>query len=445
MCQREYPAGATSCTEDGVPLVAMVTDAHGRSEELVGKIIEGRYKIERVIGKGGMGTVYACRHVVVGKVAAMKVLKAGGDRSDGTLQRFVREAKTANLLHSRHIVEVSDFGQLPNGAFFVVMELLEGQDLAHAMRGGLDRKSLVHIFTQVAETLQIAHDHGIVHRDLKPDNVFLVDDAGDPLFVKLLDFGIAKILHGEANSALTETGVVLGTPYYMSPEQARADALDHRSDIYSLGVMMYRAFTGRLPFVADSTMGVLTRHITEAPKPPSEIGDVDQGTEQMILTCLAKKPEYRFQSMREVADALRLVPLDPVPAIREQTTVYDGPRPRRAAGPSGAYTPALGPYTAQPSGAHPRTSGAPAYTPQPSGPHAPCPSQRPGPYTPQPSGPARRSPAAPSPQVSGAYAGHAERLRSARRVRPANAVGRARAPAMGRWSACPGRRQHRAP
>ncbi len=363
MCQREYPASAANCADDGVPLVAMVTDVHGRAEELVGQIVEGRYKIERIIGKGGMGTVYACRHVVVGKVAAMKVLKAGVERSDGVLQRFVREAQTANLLKSRHIVEVSDFGQLPTGAFFVVMELLEGQDLARGMRNGLGKPQLVHVFLQVAETLQLAHDKGIVHRDLKPDNVFLVNDAGDPLFVKLLDFGIAKILHGDGNAGLTETGVILGTPYYMSPEQARAEAIDHRSDIYALGVMMYRAFTGRLPFMADSTMGVLTRHITETPQPPSEIGNVDPITERMILRCLAKKPEYRFQSMREVAEALRTVPLGAVPALREQSTVYDGPRPAPPA-PSGAYAQVpSGAYAQAPSGAHPQMSGGYAAAP----------------------------------------------------------------------------------
>ncbi len=376
VCQREYPAGATNCAADGVPLVAMVTDVYTRAEDLVGQIIEGRYKIERIIGKGGMGVVYACRHVVVGKIAAMKVLKAGVERSDGVLQRFVREAQTANLLKSRHIVEVSDFGQLPSGAFFVVMELLEGQDLAQAMRGTvvtmggaqgppqtplanpaparppLNKAQLVHVFIQVAETLQLAHDQGIVHRDLKPDNVFLVNDSGDPLFVKLLDFGIAKILHGEGSGGLTETGVILGTPYYMSPEQARAEPIDHRTDIYALGVMMYRAFTGRLPFVADSTMGVLTRHITETPQPPSDIATVNQVTERLILRCLAKKPEYRFQSMRELSVALRSVPLEPVPAIREQSTVFEGPRAAPPA-PSGAYPPASsGPYAA-PSGAYP--------------------------------------------------------------------------------------------
>jgi serine/threonine-protein kinase len=377
VCHREFAPGVTHCSDDGVPLVALATDAGMRPEDLIGKVVEGRYKIERIIGKGGMGTVYACRHVVVGKIAAMKVLKTGVERSDGVLQRFVREAQTANLLRSRHIVEVSDFGQLPSGAFFVVMELLEGEDLARKMRRGLSRAELVHVFTQVAETLQIAHDKGVVHRDLKPDNVFLVNEAGDPLFVKLLDFGIAKILHGDSPGALTETGVILGTPYYMSPEQARAEAVDHRSDVYSLGVMMYRAFTGRLPFLADSTMGVLTRHITEDPKPPSHLGAVDQATERMILRCMAKRREDRFQSMAELAQTLKLLPVQPVSAIREHTTVNElplgiSPPSGAHAAPSGAYVPA----GAQPSGAY-----APVQTP--SGPYAPVAPQTPsGPYAP---------------------------------------------------------------
>ena len=369
VCRRDYGSGDTHCADDGVPLVGLDTSAHMRPEELVGKIVEGRYKIERIIGKGGMGTVYACRHVVVGKVAAMKVLRVGVENGDGVLQRFVREAQTANILRSRHIVEVSDFGQLPNGAFFVVMELLEGQDLAAAMRKGLGRRELVHVFCQVSETLQLAHDKGIVHRDLKPDNVFLVQDGGDPLFVKLLDFGIAKIVHGESNGGLTETGVILGTPYYMSPEQARADMVDHRSDIYSLGVMMYRAFTGKLPFVADSTMGVLTRHITEDPQPPSKLAPMDPATERLILRCMAKRQGDRFQSMREVADALRQIPTGAVPHAIEPVTVLERAAQPAAypapTGPHAAYAAQQAAYAAQvgqPSGAYPQ-AGAPLAAP----------------------------------------------------------------------------------
>ncbi len=342
VCQREYPQSVSHCDDDGVALVALTTGMMSfRAEELVGQTVEGRYKVERIIGKGGMGTVYACRHVVVGKTLAMKVLRVGADKSEDVLQRFVREAQMANLVRSRHIIEITDFGQLQNGAFFVVMELLEGFDLSNAMRERkLDRAQMIHVFAQIASTLQLAHDKGIVHRDLKPDNVFLVNESGDPLFVKLLDFGIAKIVHGDGanKQGLTETGVILGTPYYMSPEQARAEQIDHRSDIYSLGVMMYRAFTGKLPFMADSTMGVLTRHITDAPEPPSKL-NVDPLTERLILRCMEKRRDDRFQNMSEVVEALNALPKGAVPAGREEPTVYDRGRASStgAANVSGAH------------------------------------------------------------------------------------------------------------
>src|SRR5512132_405629 len=407
VCSREFAPALTHCPEDGVALVALSTGAGARPEDLVGQIVEGRYRVERIVGKGGMGTVYAVRHVVVGKVAAMKVLKPGVERSEGVLQRFVREAQTANLVKSRHIVEITDFGQLTNGLFYVVMELLEGEDLTRAMKPGkLGRADLIHIFVQVAEALALAHEKGIVHRDLKPDNVFLVEESGDPRFVKLLDFGIAKVMQGDSVAAgLTETGVILGTPYYMSPEQARAEVVDHRSDIYALGVMMYRAFTGRLPFVADSTMGVLTRHLTEIPELPSRLSNVDPSTERMIMRCMEKRRDARFQSMTEVAAALRSILLGSAPSpMREDTTVdargrgiasgsatgslpgsvepsYSGPQVLSqaippAAASSGAYRPSGPP--GYPSGAYPSApAAAPSYpgSPQMSSPPGGWPAQ----------------------------------------------------------------------
>jgi serine/threonine protein kinase len=403
VCSNEFAPALTHCPNDGVGLVALNTGAGARPEDLVGQIVEGRYKVERIVGKGGMGTVYAVRHIVVGKVAAMKVLKSGVERAEGVLQRFVREAQTANLVKSRHIVEITDFGQLTNGLFYVVMELLEGEDLTRAMKSGkLARADLVHIFLQVAEALALAHEKGIVHRDLKPDNVFLVNEGGDPRFVKLLDFGIAKVMQGDSVAAgLTETGVILGTPYYMSPEQARAEVVDHRSDIYALGVMMYRAFTGRLPFVADSTMGVLTRHLTETPELPSRLSNVEPTTERMIMRCMEKRREARFQSMAEVADALRSIPLETARPIREDTTVdargraipagyvpgssepsYSGPQVLSQAlapaqGASGAYRPSGAPV--YPSGAYPLAPGVtpPSYpgSPQSSSPASGWPTQ----------------------------------------------------------------------
>lgn len=334
-CSREYPNEHTVCRDDGVALVHLDTGSTGRSQDLIGQIVDGRYRIERVVGRGGMGTVYACRHVVVGKSFAMKVLRSGIERSEEILQRFIREAQAANAVRSRHICEMSDFGQLPGGAFYVVMELLDGESLTRALREKrLDRAAIKHVFIQIAETLDRAHRAGIIHRDLKPDNVVLVEDEGDPHFVKLVDFGIAKMMQSKASN-LTETGVILGTPYYMSPEQARGELLDHRSDIYALGVMMYRAFTGRLPFVADTAMGVLTRHLTEKPELPSRLAEMDTALERLILRCLEKKPIDRFQSMADVAHALRSVSDAPRrraeanPTIDERTGGLSSPIPRK--------------------------------------------------------------------------------------------------------------------
>ena len=319
-CSQEYDNEHESCPQDGVPLVHLDTGTTDRAQDLIGQVVDGRYRVERIVGRGGMGTVYACRHVVVGKAFAMKVLRSGIERSEEILQRFIREAQAANAVHSRHICEMTDFGQLPNGAFYIIMELLQGMSFTRALRENrLQRKDIKDIFIQIAETLDQTHRANIIHRDLKPDNVVLENKHTGGYFVKLVDFGIAKILETNASN-LTETGVILGTPYYMSPEQARGDPLDARSDIYALGVMMYRAFAGRLPFVADTAMGVLTRHLTQKPELPSRLADMELTLERLILRCLEKKPVDRFQSMADVADALRTI-ADEVVRPRNHPTI----------------------------------------------------------------------------------------------------------------------------
>ncbi|MDC0746602.1 serine/threonine-protein kinase [Polyangium mundeleinium] len=327
-CSREYPDARSHCQDDGIKLVSLDKTAALRAEQLVGQLVDGRYRIERVLGHGGMGTIYACRHVVVGKAFAMKVLRPPrSGQNEGVLARFIREAQTANALKSRHIIETTDFGQLADGPFYVVMELLEGFDLARAMRESrLGPAQLLHVFIQIADTLELVHAHGIVHRDLKPDNVFLVQENGDPLFVKLLDFGIAKVLHS-GSSELTEEGMILGTPHYMAPEQARSESVDHRADVYSLGVMMYRAFTGRLPFTAESTIGVITRHAMEAPEPPSRFCAMDGLLEALILRCMAKRPEERPQRMAEVSRDLRAL------AMKSSGQGWPVPNPSNAPAP----------------------------------------------------------------------------------------------------------------
>jgi serine/threonine protein kinase len=316
VCTRAFSGQEARCPDDGVALVTLETGNASAMGDLTGQVVDGRYKIEGVIGRGGMGMVYACRHVVVGKHLAMKVLKPGLERSEDVLARFIREAQAANAVRSPHIAESSDFGQLPSGHFFVVMELLEGMSLAAALKArALTRDQLLFVFSQMADTLAQTHEAGIVHRDLKPDNVYLVRDPNQPehapdgsptqpLFVKLLDFGVAKLMNAD-DSNLTQSGVILGTPYYMAPEQARGQAIDHRADIYSLGVMMYHAFTGRLPFIADSAVAVLTAHAIDEPVPPSAVSTIDPGIEQLILRSMAKAPAGRPASMREVGETLR--------------------------------------------------------------------------------------------------------------------------------------------
>jgi eukaryotic-like serine/threonine-protein kinase len=315
VCARSFAAEESSCPEHGVSLVSLDSKAQGRLEDLTGTVIDGRYRVEQIIGRGGMGSVYAGRHIVVGKRVALKVLRPGLERSEDVLSRFVREAQAANSVKSPHIAEVFDFGQLPSGHFYAAMELLEGKSLAEAMRARLlTRDQLLYVFTQLAETLAETHEAGVIHRDLKPENVFLTRDPGSTnaalMYVKILDFGVAKLV-GAADGGLTQSGVILGTPYYMAPEQARGEAIDHRVDIYSLGVVMFHAFTGRLPFMADSAVGVLTKHAIDPPPRPSSVSQVDPGVEQLILRCLEKQPGSRFASMRDIADELRALRRDP--------------------------------------------------------------------------------------------------------------------------------------
>jgi serine/threonine protein kinase len=363
VCGRPGAGAEVRCPHDGASLVVLESNLEARETDLLGQVVDGRYRVESVVGRGGMGVVFAARHVVVGRRVALKVLKPSMEHTEDTLQRFVREAQAANAVRSPYILRADDFGQLGNGAFYVVMDLLEGASLGDALRERrLGHDVLLEVFAQVADGLGAAHAAGVVHRDLKPDNVFLVAPPGGTPApgaagpqVRILDFGVAKLMHQGAQG-LTETGVILGTPYYMSPEQARGLDIDHRADIYALGVVMYQAFTGRLPFLADSAVGVLTAHAVDDPAPPSLSG-VDVALEGIILRCMQKRPEHRFQTMSDVSAALRQrrtrtvagqpPPLDetqarpqsfggasPLPSFVSQVT-YPAPSSGRV--PSGSY------------------------------------------------------------------------------------------------------------
>ncbi len=289
----------------------------GTTDTLIGQVLDGRYEIEKVLGEGGMGLVYKARHVTLGKPLAIKVLKAEVSKDQEIVQRFRQEAQSATAIGNHHIIDISDFGVLSDGSTYFVMEYLDGIALTRAIEPGKPLKAsrTIHIAKQLCRALGAAHEVGIVHRDLKPDNIYLISRGGDRDFVKVLDFGIAKV--GGQKSKLTQVGQVFGTPHYMSPEQCAGTAVDRRTDIYALGVIMYEMASSRVPFDADNLMGILTKHLYEEPVKPHELPppvDVPPALEAVIMKCLAKKPDARYQTMQEVLADLELVEQGLTPA-----------------------------------------------------------------------------------------------------------------------------------
>jgi serine/threonine protein kinase len=280
-------------------------------DSYVGSVLGDRYVIDRVLGEGGMGKVYRAHHKVIDKKVAVKILHAELAKDKESVGRFLREARAASSIGNPHIVDIIDFGEADDGSTYFVMEFLNGQSLGDTLEelGKISAPTTVDLAIQICDGLAAAHAEGIVHRDLKPDNVVLVKPkgtwAGQGHFVKILDFGIAKVSGPSGNtSKLTMAGAVFGTPHYMSPEQAAGEVLDHRTDIYSLGVMMFEMLAGEMPFQAENFMGILTQHMYKAPpslraKPNSL--DCPEALEAIVLKCMAKRPEARYQTMEELA------------------------------------------------------------------------------------------------------------------------------------------------
>ncbi|MBX7194466.1 MAG: protein kinase [Sandaracinaceae bacterium] len=276
-------------------------------DPMIGRLLEGKYEVLRLIGSGGMGSVYEGQNRRIGRRVAIKVLHRELCSNADIVQRFVREARAATSIGHPHIVEVLDMGTVEGGGFFQVLELLEGRSLADELEahGPMSYVRAVKILSQVTDALAATHDKGIVHRDLKPDNVFLVTRPEDPDFVKLLDFGIAKVADA-AGGSKTRTGLTLGTAAYMSPEQARgASDTDHRTDIFALGVMTYELLTGTRPFHSDSYAGIIFQICSAEPPPlSSRRRDVPPGLDAVIARMLAKHRDDRFADCREVKRAL---------------------------------------------------------------------------------------------------------------------------------------------
>ncbi len=272
----------------------------------VGEILDGKYRIVRILGVGGMGEVYEGENTRIHRKVAIKVLHASVAQKADIVQRFEREAQAAGRIGSEHIVEVLDLGNLASGERYMVMEYLDGESLTNRIkvRGRLAAPDVANLLHQMLAGLGAAHQAGIVHRDLKPDNIYVVKRSGQE-FVKILDFGVSKFTVMGEELSMTKTGAVMGTPYYMSPEQARGQPIDHRSDLYSVGVVAYQALTGRVPFNAETFNELIFKIALESPEPIEHVApNVDQSMAAIVRKAMEREPNGRFQTAAEFAGAL---------------------------------------------------------------------------------------------------------------------------------------------
>src|SRR5688572_19901744 len=319
-CNSEWPDTMSACPKDGWSLtvemdatgyapgessgvsaaMAVAAPAHDEpppTTDLVAGFLVGEYKVDKKIGEGGMGAVYSATHPMIGKRAAIKVISAALGTDASAVGRFVQEARSVNQIGHPNIVDVFAFGELPDGRNYFVMEYLQGESLADRIgRVAMPLGEAIEILDQVADALEAAHEKQIVHRDLKPDNVYLASVRGGRTMVKLLDFGIAKLSTPDGPGsgggiAKTRTGMMMGTPGYLSPEQARGKNVDYRTDIYALGCMVFEIVCGRLPFVSDNAMDIILMHMTAPPVRASMVWpEIPPPLDDLIARMLEKEP-----------------------------------------------------------------------------------------------------------------------------------------------------------
>lgn len=298
-CGKQFPASVRICPDDGT-----VLEHESPSRSQVGQVLDGKYRLDAFLAEGGMGAVYRATHVMLEKVVAIKLIHPGVVASMETVKRFQREARAATALNHRNIVAVYDLGQTADGTLYIAMEYIDGPSLKAVIQKGhgVSPERTIAILRQVASALSIAHRHNIIHRDLKPHNIMLARAEGFDV-VKLVDFGIAKTF--DDATQLTMTGTAMGTPQYMAPEQAEGRVVDARSDLYSLGVIVYEMLAGEVPFSDPSVPALLVKHIRELPAPPStKKPGVPPALEAIAMTCLEKDPARRFQTADAFAAAL---------------------------------------------------------------------------------------------------------------------------------------------
>jgi eukaryotic-like serine/threonine-protein kinase len=299
-CGQQWPDDQKFCPNDGSALKT------AGSSDLVGSVIAERYHIQKKLGEGGMGTVYLGEHVKMGRKSAIKVMTQAMARDPDAIARFNREAANAARINHPNVCAIYDFGETTDGLIYLAMEFIEGSSLSDLLEreGALAPGRAAAIFQQAGEALQAAHELGIVHRDLKPDNIMLARGKGGTDVVKVVDFGIAKAMGGEEGQKVTKTGLVVGTPEYMSPEQLAGDKLDGRSDIYSLALVLYRMLTGTLPFQADSAQEVMIKRLTDEPLPLNEArpgANFPARLQQVMDKALQRMPGDRYASAAELA------------------------------------------------------------------------------------------------------------------------------------------------
>lgn len=301
-----------------------------------GDVLAEKYRLEHELGRGGMGAVWRAKHLVLESAVAVKLVLSAVASSEPLRARFLREAQAAAALRSPHVVQILDYG-VQSDTPFMVMELLEGESLAQRLArvGVLSAEETGRVVVHVARALQRAQEAGIVHRDLKPDNVFLVHNADEDV-AKVLDFGIAKAMTPTETGVETQSGAVLGTPYYMSPEQARGTrAVDHRTDLWALGVIAFECLTGRRPFEGAVLGDVLVKICTEPVPTPSSIARVPPGFDAFVQRALARDPDQRFSSASELSEAFRaLVGVGPHSLAPSSAVASSAIGPAMTAGPA---------------------------------------------------------------------------------------------------------------
>lgn len=299
VCGKRNPPGSRFCGGCGQRLGPLLPRA--------GDIIADRYRVIERIGEGAMGTVYRAEHVQIGKAVAVKLLHHEVEQNAESVARFHREAEAASRLNHPNTVHVFDFGRTDSGSLYLVMEYVEGRDLGKILggEGAMPFGRVAYLCAQVAGSVADAHAAGVIHRDLKPENI-VVADGRDGEHPKVLDFGLAKLFEGTIEAQVTSSGTIVGTPYYMSPEQIQAQEVDGRSDVYAIGAIMYECVVGKPPFEAANPVGVLSRHLSEVPAPPSTRSplSVPAEADEIILRCLAKDPDRRYQSAEDLRQTL---------------------------------------------------------------------------------------------------------------------------------------------